>query len=214
VIGNGAKSREEKWWQLAFALGIFTIVYNLAEGIVATWLGYEDETLALFGFGLDSFIEMISGFGIVQMVLRIRRQPQSRRSPFEVTALRITGTSFYLLAAGLTVSAVLNIVWGRIPVTTFWGVVISSVSIGIMAALIYGKLRAGRALNSAPLVADARCSQVCIYMSVVLLLSSLIYETTGFAYADSLGTLGLAWFSLTEGRECFEKAAARAHCDC
>jgi divalent metal cation (Fe/Co/Zn/Cd) transporter len=207
-------SGEEKWWRLAFALGIFTIVYNLAEGIVATWLGYEDETLALFGFGLDSFIEMISGFGIVQMVLRIRRQPQSRRSPFEVTALRITGTSFYLLAAGLTVSAVLNIMWGRIPVTTFWGVVISSVSIGIMAALIYGKLRAGRALNSAPLIADARCSQVCIYMSVVLLLSSLIYETTGFAYADSLGTLGLAWFSLTEGRECFEKAAARAHCDC
>jgi divalent metal cation (Fe/Co/Zn/Cd) transporter len=211
---DGAKSNEERWWQLAFALGVFTIVYNLAEGTVATWLGYEDETLALFGFGLDSFIEMISGFGIVQMVLRIRRQPQGRRSPFEQTALRITGTSFYLLATGLAVSAVLNIVWGRIPVTTFWGVVISSVSIGIMAALIYGKLRAGRALASAPLIADARCSQVCIYMSVVLLLSSLIYETTGFAYADSLGTLGLAWFSFTEGRECFEKAAARTHCDC
>jgi divalent metal cation (Fe/Co/Zn/Cd) transporter len=211
---DGARSNEEKWWQLAFALGVFTIVYNLAEGIVATWLGYEDETLALFGFGLDSFIEMISGFGIVQMVRRIRHQPQSSRSPFEVTALRITGTSFYLLATGLALSAVLNIVWGRTPVTTFWGVVISSVSIGIMAALIYGKLRAGKALNSAPLIADARCSQVCIYMSIVLLLSSLIYETTGFGYADSLGTLGLVWFSVTEGRECFEKAAARNRCHC
>jgi divalent metal cation (Fe/Co/Zn/Cd) transporter len=205
---------EKKWWRLAFALGIFTIAYNLAEGVFATWFGYEDETLALFGFGLDSFIEMISGFGIVQMVLRIRRQPHSDRSKFEIRALRITGTSFYLLATGLAISAVLNIVWGRIPVTTFWGVVISSVSVVVMAALIYGKLKAGKALNSAPIIADARCSQVCIYMSIVLLLSSLLYETTGFAYADSLGTLGLAWFSVTEGRECFEKAAARDHCDC
>jgi hypothetical protein len=73
---------EKKWYDLAFALGIFTIIYNLIEGIIATWFGFEDETLALFGFGVDSFIEMISGIGIIYMITRIRKAPGSNRSGF------------------------------------------------------------------------------------------------------------------------------------
>lgn len=48
-------------YKIAFGLAIFTILYNLVEGLIATYLGYEDESLTLFGFGADSFIEMISG---------------------------------------------------------------------------------------------------------------------------------------------------------
>jgi len=89
-----SSSQEKKLYDLALALGVFTILYNLVEGIIATWFGFEDETLALFGFGVDSFIEMISGSGIVYMVLRIRKNPLSNRSDFERTALKITGVSF------------------------------------------------------------------------------------------------------------------------
>lgn len=205
---------EKKWYDLAFALGIFTIAYNLIEGIIATWFGFQDETLALFGFGVDSFIEMISGIGIVYMVMRIRQQPHSDRSGFEKTALKITGYSFYLLVAGLTLSSLLTIYLGRKPVTTFWGVIVSLISIVVMLFLIYGKIKTGKALNSDAILADANCTKVCIYMSCVLLASSAIYEFTGFAYADALGTLGLAWFSYEEGKECFEKAASNKHCGC
>jgi len=205
---------EKKWYDLAFILGIFTIAYNLVEGIIATWFGFEDETLALFGFGVDSFIEMISGIGIVYMVMRIRQQPHSNRSGFEKTALKITGYSFYLLVAGLTASSLLSIYLGRKPVTTFWGVIVSLISIVVMLFLIYGKIKTGKALNSDAILADANCTKVCIYMSCVLLASSAIYEFTGFAYADALGTLGLAWFSYEEGKECFEKAASNKHCGC
>jgi divalent metal cation (Fe/Co/Zn/Cd) transporter len=205
---------EKKWYDLAFILGIFTIAYNLVEGIIATWFGFEDETLALFGFGVDSFIEMISGVGIVYMVMRIRQQPHSDRSGFEKTALKITGYSFYLLVAGLTLSSLLTIYLGRKPVTTFWGVIVSLISIVVMLFLIYGKIKTGKALNSDAILADANCTKVCIYMSCVLLASSAIYEFTGFAYADALGTLGLAWFSYAEGKECFEKAANNKHCGC
>lgn len=197
--------RETKLYNIAFALGIFTIVYNLIEGIIATWFGFEDETIALFGFGLDSFIEMISGIGIVYMITRIRKNPGSTRSEFEKTALQITGTSFYLLCVGLTVSAVLNVIMQHKPETTFWGIVISIISILVMLVLMYGKIKVGRELNSSPILADANCTKICIYMSIILLLSSGIYELTGFAYADSIGTLGLAWFSYSEGKECFEK---------
>jgi divalent metal cation (Fe/Co/Zn/Cd) transporter len=205
---------EKKWYDLAFILGIFTIAYNLIEGIIATWFGFEDETLALFGFGVDSFIEMISGIGIVYMVMRIRQQPHSDRSGFEKTALKITGYSFYLLVVGLTLSSLLTIYLGRKPVTTFWGVIVSLISIVVMLFLIYGKIKTGKALTSDAILADANCTKVCIYMSCVLLASSAIYEFTGFAYADALGTLGLAWFSYEEGKECFEKAASNKHCDC
>lgn len=205
---------EKRLYDLAYGLGIFTIVYNLAEGMIATFFGFQDETLALFGFGLDSFIEMISGIGIVYMITRIRAHPKSGRSDFEKTALKITGYSFYLLVAGLTLSAVINIYLQRKPDTTFWGVVISLISIGVMLFLIYWKIKTGKLLHSQAILADANCTKVCIYMSCVLLISSGIYELTGFAYADSIGTLGLAWFSYKEGQECFEKATTEKDCGC
>lgn len=207
-------NEEKRWYDLAYGLGIFTIVYNLAEGIVATAFGFQDETLALFGFGMDSFIEMISGIGIVYMITRIRANPKSGRSDFEKTALQITGYSFYLLVAGLSLSAVINIYLQRKPDTTFWGVVISLISILVMLFLIYWKIKTGKSLHSQAILADANCTKVCIYMSCVLLISSGIYELTGFAYADSIGTLGLAWFSYKEGKECFEKATSEKGCGC
>jgi divalent metal cation (Fe/Co/Zn/Cd) transporter len=138
------------------------------------------------------------------MVTRIRQQPDSHTGQFEKTALKVTGYSFYALTAGLIISAVLNIIQGHRPETTFWGVVISSFSIVVMLVLIRGKLKAGRALNSRAIIADANCTKVCIYMSVVLLVASLIYELTGVGYADAVGTLGIAWFCYKEGKECFE----------
>ena len=203
---------EKRLYNIAYWLAIFTIVYNLAEGVVATWLGYEDETLALFGFGVDSFIEMISGMGIVYMITRIRKNPESHRSGFEKTALRVTGFSFYFLVAGLSTSGLLTIYMGHQPTTTFWGVIISSISIVVMFGLIYGKIKTGKELHSDAILADANCTKVCIYMSCVLLASSAIYEVTGFAYADAIGTLGLAWFSFKEGQECFEKARTEKDC--
>lgn len=205
---------EKKWYDVALALGIFTIVYNLIEGIISTWFGFEDETLALFGFGVDSFIEMISGIGIVYMVIRIRQNPHSSRSEFERTALKITGYSFYILVAGLVSSSLITMYLGQHPVTTFWGVVVALISIVVMFFLIYGKIKSGKKLQSDAILADANCTKVCIYMSCVLLASSALYSWIGFAYADAIGTLGLAWFSYQERKECFEKAASNKHCGC
>lgn len=200
-----------KW---AFALAIFTIIYNLAEGIIATYLGFEDESLALFGFGVDSFIEVISGLGIAHMVLRIRQHPESNRDTFERTALRITGFAFYVLVLGLVTSSMYNIYIGHKPETTFWGVIISIISIAVMWLLVVGKTKTGKALQSEAILADAQCTKVCIYMSVILLISSGIYEVTNLAYIDSIGTLGLSYFAFKEGKECFEKAKSNKHCAC
>jgi divalent metal cation (Fe/Co/Zn/Cd) transporter len=208
------RTDKQRLYKLAFGLAIFTIIYNIAEGLLATYLGYEDESLALFGFGVDSFIEVISGLGIAHMVLRIQRQPDSNRDDFERTALRITGFSFYALVVGLVTTSIYNIWTGHKPETTFWGVVISIISILIMWILIIGKTKTGKELNSDAILADAECTRVCIYMSIVLLISSGIYQLTNFAYIDSIGTLGLSYFAFKEGRECFDKAKSNKHCGC
>ncbi|MEX1241932.1 MAG: cation transporter [Cyclobacteriaceae bacterium] len=203
-----------KLYRAAAALVAFTIVYNLLEGVVSVYFGIEDESLTLLGFGADSFIEVMSGIGIAHMIYRIRRNPQEKRDNFERTALRITGTAFYILVAGLVVTSVHNILTGHRPVTTFWGIVIAGISILIMWALILAKSKVGRELNSPAILADAQCTKVCIYMSLILLGASAIYELTGIPYIDSIGTLGLAFFSFKEGKECFEKASSDNACSC
>ena len=107
---------------------------------------------------------------------------------------------------GLLAGIVLNITAHHKPESTFWGTIISLVSIVVMLWLVVSKRRVGRKLGSRAILADAACSQVCIYMSLVLLFSSALYEFTGFAYADVIGSAGLIWFSVAEGREAFQKA--------
>jgi len=203
----------DRYWNYALWLAIFTILYNLAEGLISIFFGLSDETLTLFGFGVDSFIEVMSGIGIFAMVLRIRQNPDTDPSTFERTALRITGTSFYILVAGLAITAIYNIFVGHKPETTLPGLIISVISIAVMWALVASKRKVGRELNSMPILADANCTLVCIYMSLVLLASSLIYELTGFGFVDSLGAIGLIYFSYSEGKEAFEKAAGM-ECSC
>jgi divalent metal cation (Fe/Co/Zn/Cd) transporter len=201
-----------KYWRYALWLSVFTIFYNLVEGLVSLYFGVHDETLTLFGFGIDSFIEVVSGIGIFTMVLRIRHYPDSHRSQFERAALRITGISFYLLSIGLAGTAIYNMFSGHKPTTTLSGIIISFISIVIMWILVLLKRKVGKALNSIPICADANCTMVCIYMSFVLLAACLIYQITGFGFADIIGATGLIYFSVKEGKEAFEKASSMKDC--
>lgn len=207
------QSAQKPYWGYALWLAVFTVAYNVAEGLISIFFGISDEALTLFGFGVDSFIEVMSGLGILAMVMRIRQNPDKPRTKFEITALQITGTAFYLLAAGLGATAVYNVIIGHKPETTLPGLIISVVSILVMWALVAGKRKVGRELNSMPILADANCTMVCVYMSLVLLASSFIYELTGFGFVDSLGAIGLIYFSAKEGRESFDKAKG-LECEC
>ncbi len=200
---------EHGFYKKAFLLSLFTIFYNIIEGVVSMFFGYSDETLSLFGFGVDSFIEVMSGIGIAVMIYRIRQSPESSKTKFEIRALKTTGFAFYILSAGLLTGIILNIISNHKPVTTLWGVVISIISIVVMTWLMNSKKSVGRKLDSGPIIADANCTRVCVYMSIVLLLSSLIYELTGFVFADLIGAAGLIYFSVMEGKEAFEKARGK-----
>lgn len=206
-------SRNERLYDKANFLAVFTIVYNFIEGAVSMLMGASDETLALFGFGVDSFIEVVSAAGIWHMLQRIRKNKGETRDEFERRALRITGGSFYVLAAGLAVTAAMNIYLKHKPETTVWGIIISLASISFMWFLIQAKTKVGKRLNSPAILADAACSRACLYLSLVLLAASVGYELTGIGYLDAIGALLIAWLSWKEGRESFAKAKGRS-CGC
>lgn len=200
------KQKETDLYKLASALALITIFYNILEGLVSVFFGLQDETIALFGFGVDSFVEVISGVGIWHMLRRQRQNSNLSPDKFERQALKITGTAFYILTAGLIITVLVNLYAKHKPETTFWGIIVSSVSILIMWLLIHYKIKTGKALNSQAILADAECTRVCIYLSVVLLLSSAGYELTGIGWLDSAGAVLIALLSFKEGRESFQKA--------
>jgi divalent metal cation (Fe/Co/Zn/Cd) transporter len=204
---------KEQLYATANYLALFTIIYNIAEGLSAVWLGAADETLALFGFGVDSFIEVISAIGVWHMLQRIKSNEGETRDEFEQRALRITGGAFYILSAGLVITAAVNIYQQHKPETTLWGVVISLLSISFMWYLINRKTKVGAALNSPAILADAACSRACVYMSIVLLISSFGYELTGISSLDAGGALLISWLTFKEGKESFEKARGM-ECSC
>jgi len=194
-------------------LAILTIGYNFVEGIVSMTLGGADETLALFGFGVDSFIEVISAVGVWHMLQRIRQNQGETRDAFEQRALRITGGSFYALTAGLVLMAILSLMQQHQPETTLWGIIVSLVSMSFMWLLIHYKTRVGTALNSPAILADAACSRACLYLSVVLLVASAGFELTGIGSLDAIGALLIAWLTWKEGKEAFGKARG-LDCSC
>ena len=201
-------------YKRASLLAQITIFYNLFEGLVSVFFGVSDETLSLLGFGIDSFVEVLSGIGIWNMVRRIRNNSIANPSSFEKKALQITGTAFYILGVGLLVTAGINIYQGHRPVTTFWGIVIAVVSIFTMWILIHFKVKVGKQLGSDAILEDANCTKACLYLSFALLLASVGFELTGIGGIDSVGAVLIAIFSFREGRESFEKSRGEScHCD-
>jgi len=201
-------------YKRASLLARITVLYNLIEGVVSVSFGVKDETLSLFGFGIDSFVEVLSGIGIWNMVQRIRNNPDANPGPFEKKALQVTGTAFYILGVGLFVTAGITLYQGHRPETTFWGIVVAVISMFTMWALIYFKVNVGRQLNSDAILEDANCTKACLYLSFILLLASAGYELTGIGGIDSIGAVLIAIFSFREGRESFEKSRGEScHCE-
>jgi divalent metal cation (Fe/Co/Zn/Cd) transporter len=211
----GFAPNKNKLYVWASALALITIFYNIAEGAVSVFFGVEDESMSLFGFGLDSFVEVVSGVGIWHMIRRVRRSGGEQVDRFEQRALRITGTAFYVLTLGLAITSLTDLVRGHKPESTFWGIVISLVSIVSMWALIRAKVSVGTQLNSQAMLADAACTRACLQLSVVLLIASAGYKLTNIGGLDSIGALVIGGLCYREGKEACEKARSGSFaCTC
>ena len=198
--------KKDQLLKTAFVLSLITIIYNLFEGGVSVFFGAGDNSLTLLGFGIDSFVEVISGVGIAHMLIRMKRNIEIDRDNFEKQALKITGFSFYLLTAGLVFGAIVNVIEKVNPSTTIPGLIISIISISTMYFLMNAKMKVGAELKSDAIITDAKCTKTCLQLSIILLAASVLYQVFHILYIDTLGTAGIAYLSFKEGKESFEKA--------
>lgn len=173
----------------------FTIAYNVLEGVIALIAGGAASSAALVGFGLDSFVEVLSAAAVAWQFSS--PDPESR----ERTALRIIAFAFFALAAYVTVDAVLSLVGLREPEHSPVGIVIAAVSLAVMPFVSWLERRAGRELGSASAVADSKQTLLCAWLSAAVLLGLLANSLFGWAWADAIAALVIAGFAVKEGIE-------------
>jgi divalent metal cation (Fe/Co/Zn/Cd) transporter len=188
------------WVSRAQWLAGATIAYNLVEGAVAIAFGVDDESVALFGFGVDSLIEVASA---VLVLWRFRGEQGKGGRPDAGRERRATlgiGLLFVALAAVVVLGAGLQLHARSHPETTVPGVVISALSLSFMFYLWRAKKSAATALDSATVSKDAACSLACIQLSTILLVGSLVFWLApGLWWADALAALLLGAFIGREG---------------
>lgn len=188
-------------------LEYITIGYNSLEGIIAIGLGVLAGSIALVGFGFDSVIEVISGFALLW---RLHADvDEARREVVEQRALRIVGCSFMLLAVYVAYDATISLVRRDAPDESVAGIVLAAASLMIMPLLVRAKRRVARAIRSAALEADAAQTQICTYLSAILLGGLLLNATLGWWWADAVAALVMLPIIVKEGWE----ALRGEHCD-
>lgn len=180
--------------RIRWIVGI-TISYNLIEAVVALAAGTVASSAALIGFGLDSIVEVLSAAAVAWQFSA--PDPETR----EKTALRVIALSFLVLAAYVSVDAVLSIAGVRTPEHSPVGIALAAVSLVVMPVLSWFERRTGRELGSASAVADSRQTLLCAYLSAALLAGLVLNGLLGWAWADSAAALVIAGFAVKEGVE-------------
>ena len=191
------------------ALEYLTIGWNLIEGIVALASGAVAGSVALVGFGIDSFLEMGSG-GVLLWRLRSERSGADAEQ-LERRALRLVGISFLLLAGYVAVDSIKSLVQRAAPEHSVPGICIAVLSLVVMPWLARQKRRVAGGLNSGALHADSRQSSLCAYLSAILLGGLVLNAALGWWWADPAA--GLLMVPLI-GYEGIEAIRGRTCCQC
>lgn len=183
----------------ALLLSYFTVGYNLVEGIVSIFAGLLAGSIALVGFGLDSFVESLSGS---VMIWRFRKQgkiSKEEEERVEKKAIRLVAYTFFLLGAYVLYESVKKIYFHEIPDPSLFGIIIAIVSIIVMPVLFYMKYRTGESINSRSLVADSKQTLACVFLSVALLIGLGLNYLYGLWQADSVVGFVVVAYLIKEG---------------
>lgn len=184
-------------------LEYLTVGWNVVEGIIAVAAGIAAGSIALIGFGVDSFVETISGAVIIWRLMAETRgqHDDEAMERIEQRAERIVGIAFLLLAAYVGFEAVRALVNQEAPDASPVGIALTAVSIVVMLWLARAKRQTGEALGSRAMLADAQQTYACWYLSVVALAGLALNAAFGFWWADPLAALGITVLLVREGLE-------------
>lgn len=185
-----------------------TIGYNLLEGLLAVGAALAAGSVVLLGFGIDSFIEVGASLAAIW---RLRQDhSMEHRERTEQQALRVIGLSFVLLAVYVMIDAGRALWRGAGAAESPVGIAVALASLVVMPWLARRKRTVATTLQSGALTAEARQTEVCVYLSVILLFGLVVNAVTGWWWADPVAALGMVPLIAWEG---IEGLRGRSHCE-
>ena len=174
-----------------------TIAWNILEGLIAVVAGTIAGSISLVGFGIDSFVEVTSGFALLWRMSA--DADECKRERIEKISLRIVGVCFLALAGYVAIEAATDLARQKAPERSLAGIILACASLGVMPLLSRAKRRVGMALGSAAMNADAKQTEFCAYLSAILLGGLLLNAVWGMWWADPIAALLMVPIIAKEG---------------
>jgi divalent metal cation (Fe/Co/Zn/Cd) transporter len=181
-------------------LAWFTIAWNALEGVIGIASGIAAGSIALIGFGADSYVEVFAG-AVILWRLSKEQLGEHLSEAAERRALRLIAITFFLLAVGVAIESVRDLLTAGRPEESPVGILLAVVSLIVMPLLARAKRRVGRQMGSQALQADATETSLCVWLSAVLLAGLGLNALVGWWWADPLAGLVIAAIAAREGVE-------------
>ncbi len=183
-------------------LEYLTVAWNIIEGLVSVSAALAAGSVALLGFGIDSFVETASG---AVLIWRLRAEPDARDPEaierLDQRAHKLVAFSLFALALYIAIEAILRLVSQERPEPTVIGIAITALSMAVMWYLAKAKRRTAFGLASRALEADSFQTTACFWLSLITLGGIGLNALFGFWWADPVAALGMTYFLVSEGRE-------------
>ncbi|MGH9960829.1 MAG: cation diffusion facilitator family transporter, partial [Pyrinomonadaceae bacterium] len=180
-------------------LEYLTIGYNSLEGFIAIGAGIIAGSIALVGFGFDSLIEVTSG---AVLLWRLHADvDEGRRERVEAISLRIVGICFLVLAVYVSYDSIKSLIMREAPEESVPGIILATLSLIIMPLLVRAKRRVARGIKSSALMADSKQTELCTYLSAILLVGLVLNALLGWWWADPVAALIMVPIIAKEGIE-------------
>lgn len=202
---TGVGARDFQFHRRALSLSYLTVAYNIIEGIVSILAGLLAGSIALFGFGLDSFVESFSGTIMIWRFYRYDRLSKGEEERMEKKAEKLVGFTFFVLGLYLLYESIEKLFRHEVPDPSMIGIIIAAVSIIVMPVLFHFKYQTGIQINSRSLIADSKETLACTFLSVSLLIGLGLNYLFGLWQADPIAGIVIVIFLFREGYETLRK---------
>ncbi len=181
-------------------LAWFTIVWNTIEGAVGILSGLAAGSVALVGFGVDSYVEVLAGAVIIWRLAQ-ERHGHDVSEAAERRAVLIIAATFAVLAVGIAAESIRKLVTGEHPDPSPVGIALTVVSLIIMPTLARSKRRVGQGLGSRAVTADATQTTLCVWLSAIVLVGLVANAMLGWWWADPVAAFAVVYVAASEARE-------------
>lgn len=198
----------------ALLLSYVTLGYNVLEGVVSIFAGWLAGSVALIGFGLDSFMESLSGGVMIWRFAHRVKLSAEEELKREKKAIRIIGYTFFMFGAYVFYESVEKLLIFESPEPSLFGIIIAIVSLIAMPVLFYAKYRTGKSMQSRSLVADSKQTLACMFLSLALLIGLGLNYLWGLWWADPVVGLVVVIYLFKEGREAIKEEKLCTCCSC